>query len=241
MISAPLFQIRRNRECYLAIDGTYFKGDWCMVLYYDSTYRYAQMYRFADKERYVQIREDLENIQRLGIVIKAIICDGHKAILKAVNLACQGAIVQRCLVHIHRESNIWLRQRPVNQRSKELKHIVNQLFSIKTKNDKVAWVNIFNQWYKINRDYINEKKINPQTGRWWYCHKNLRRTAVMIRRALPNMFHFLDNPAIPKSTNNIESYFGHLKDTLSIHRGLTYEHRKAFIQWYLHFKNQSRT
>jgi transposase-like protein len=199
------------------------------------------MYRFTDKERYIQIKEDLENIQQIGIIIKAIICDGNKAILKAVGLACGEVTVQRCLVHIHRESNVWLRKKPVNQYSKELKGIVNLIFHIKTKNDKKAWIIKFNNWYELNKEHLNEKKKNLETGRWWYRHKNLRRSAVMIKKAIPNMFHFLDNPAIPKSTNNIESFFGHLKDTLSIHRGLSIKHRREFIQWYLHFKNQNRT
>jgi len=205
--TAPKFLIKLNKECYLVIDGTYFKGDWCLVLYYDTHIRYSQMYRFTDKERYIQIKEDLENIQLLGIEIKAIICDGHRAILKAIGLACKDVIVQRCLVHIHRESNVWLRKKPVNQYSIELKGIVNMIFQIKTKNDKRAWVNKFNDWYELNKDHLNEKNKNPETGRWWYRHKNLRRSAVMIKQAIPNMFHFLDNPAIPKSTNNIESHF----------------------------------
>lgn len=52
------------------------------------------------------------------------------------------------------------------------------------------------------------------------------------------MFQYLDNPKIPKSTNGLESYFGHLKDNLSIHRGLSYKHRKNFIKWYLYFRNK---
>ena len=241
MNQAPTFQIKRNQECYLVIDGTYFKGDWCMVLYYDSQIKYTQMYRFTDKERYVQIKEDLENIQELGITIKAITCDGHRSILKAIKQACEGVIIQRCIVHIHRESNIWLRQKPVNQQSVELKRIVNLIFKIRTSNDKVAWIQMFNTWYIKHKNYIDEKKMNTETGRWWYRHKNIRRTAVMIKQAIPNMFHFLDNNLIPKSTNCVESFFGHLKDTLSIHRGLTRNNRKAYIQWYLHFKNQNRT
>ena len=148
------------------------------------------MYRFLDKERYLEIQEGLENIRRLGIVIKAIICDGHKSILKAVKLACEGVVVQRCLVHIHRESNIWLRKRPINESSKELKRIVNMIFKIKSKNDKKAWIASFLDWYQSNAEYLNEKQKNPQTGPWWYKHKNLRRSVVMIRKALPNMFHF---------------------------------------------------
>jgi len=240
LLTAPQFQIKRNKECYLVIDGTYFKGDWCLVLYYDTAIRYSQMYRFTDKERSIQIKEDLENIQKLGIVIKAITCDGHTAILKAIRLASKDLIIQRCLVHIHRESNIWLRKRPINQPSTELKGIVNMIFKIKSNNDKKVWIKAFSDWYQVNKEYLNEKSQNPETGRWWYRHKNIRRSAVMIKKAIPNMFYFLDNPAIPKSTNNIESFFGHLKDTLSIHRGMTYKNRRAFIQWYLHFKNQTR-
>jgi O-glycosyl hydrolase len=51
------------------------------------------------------------------------------------------------------------------------------------------------------------------------------------------MFHYLENPRIPKSTNGIESFFGHLKGHLAIHRGLTKTHFKGFIQWYLWLKN----
>lgn len=198
------------------------------------------MYRFSDKERYLQIKEDLVNIGKLGIDIKSITCDGHPSILKAVRALGGTVILQRCLVHIHRESNIWLRKKPVNQASRDLKCIVNQLFMVKTHNDRIQWTAMFESWYSANKDYINERTVNEESGRWWYKHRNLRRTAVMIKKALPDMFRFLDDENIPKSTNGLESFFGHLKDTLSIHRGLSHKNRRAFIQWYLHFKNQSR-
>ena len=51
------------------------------------------------------------------------------------------------------------------------------------------------------------------------------------------MFHYLDNPAIPNTTNRLENYFAHLKDKLTLHRGLRFEAKKNFIKWYLHFKN----
>ena len=34
---------------------------------------------------------------------------------------------------------------------------------------------------------------------------------MTIKRALPNMFHYLDNPKTPKLPNAIESFFGHVK------------------------------
>ncbi len=54
------------------------------------------------------------------------------------------------------------------------------------------------------------------------------------------MFYYLNDSNIPKTTNGIESYFGHLKNHLDLHRGLTEEHRKSFIKWYIYFKNKSK-
>jgi len=34
---------------------------------------------------------------------------------------------------------------------------------------------------------------------------------MIIKKALPDVFHYLDNLRILKSTNGLESFFGHLK------------------------------
>lgn len=222
------------------MDATYFKGDLWLMLYYDFDLKYCQMYRFGKREVFSEISEDLQNLRALGIEIKSITSDGNPAILKAVKHVFPEAIHQRCVVHIQRESNIWLRKKPVNQASIDLKLIIRRLPQVKSINDKLAWVKMFNNWFNHYELYIKEKAINKETGRWWYRHKDLRRAAVMIKKAIPNMFHFINNPKIQNNTNSIESFFGHLKDTLSIHRGLSRSNRKSFILWYLHFKNQSR-
>ena len=51
------------------------------------------------------------------------------------------------------------------------------------------------------------------------------------------MFHFLNDPEIPYTTNRLENYFGHLKEKLTLHRGLRLMAKREFIKWYLHFKN----
>ena len=54
------------------------------------------------------------------------------------------------------------------------------------------------------------------------------------------MFKYIDNPSIPNNTNSLESFFGHLKDNLRIHRGMSIEHRQNFIKWYLFFCNEKK-
>ena len=89
----------------------------------------------------------------------------------------------------------------------DLKGIVNKLHLVKNNNDRIYWINLFIKWYDQNKSYINEQNINLETGRKWFKHKDLRRTAIMIKRAIPNMFHYIENPQIPNNTNSIESFF----------------------------------
>ena len=238
--SSPQFQIRSRTKAHLMIDGTYFSNDLCLILYQDNDIKYTQLYRFTTGEYYLEIYEDLQNLSVLGIQMESVTCDGHKAILKAIKKVYPNLIIQRCVVHVHRMANVWLRQKPKTQASKELKDIIKLLPLIQTHNDRIYFTNELLAWYKYYESFINEKTAKQRTGRWWYKHKNLKRATTLISNALPNLFHYVDNDQIPKSTNGLESFFGHLKDNLSIHRGLSYEHRRQFIRWYLHFKNQSR-
>ncbi len=236
----PSFQIKQRSDAHLMIDGTYFKNDLCLVLYQDNDIKYSQLYRFSRGEYFEEICEDLLNLEKMGVQISSITCDGHRATLKAIRKTLPNVILQRCVVHVHRMSQIWLKQRPKTITVQELKHIIHLLPLVKTNNDKLFFINQFNGWYKEHKLFVDQKTRNNRTGRWWYTHKNLKRTVTLIQRAMPNLFHYLDDDKIPKSTNGIESYFGHLKDNLSIHRGLSYSNRKSFIKWYLHLKNKSR-
>ena len=66
----------------------------------------------------------------------------------------------------------------------------------------------------------------------------VRKAYVHIKKALPDMFHFLDNPRIPKTTNALEPFFEHLKENIALHRGLSYEHYRNYVKWYLFFRNK---
>ena len=42
-----------------------------------------------------------------------------------------------------------------------------------------------------------------------------------------------------ENMSSLESFFGHLKGNLNVHRGLSLANRKNFLKWYLYYKNQS--
>lgn len=147
-------------------------------------------------------------------------------------------IIQRCLVHIQRMSRIWLTRRPQSIAAVELRTLTGKIHRINTHEERLYWLRALYDWDITHHEFIKARSINPQTGRSWFTHKMVRRVRHVLIRAFPDMFHYLDDPAIPKSTNALESFFGHLKDNLSIHRGLTIHNRKNFIKWYLFLRNR---
>lgn len=122
-----------------------------------------------------------------------------------------------------------------------LRKLVLQISDIKTHNDERFWKIQLEKWHLEYGDFLKEKTVSRTTRTSSYTHDKLRKAYYHIWRALPDMFKFIGNLRIPKSTNALESFFGHLKDNLRPHRGLSLEHHKNFIKWYLFFKeNRSK-
>ena len=240
LAKAPKLSYSQNNEVYLLIDATYFSQEICLVVFRDDVLKQTQLYRITDGEHYEELKEDLQNILNLGIKIGGITCDGDKSLLKAIKKACPKVPMQRCLVHIQRMCKIWLSSHPKTRAGFELREIVCKLHFIDSEPKKQYWIKEILDWFVEHKEFINEKSYNEETGRYWYTHKMVRRSFSVIKKALPNMFTFLQNSKIPKTTNGLESFFGHLKGNLNIHRGLTKSRRKKFLQWYLFYKNQKK-
>ena len=113
------------------------------------------------------------------------------------------------------------------------------IHKIETHNDSLYWKSLFKQWCDTYQDYLNTRSYKPETNTQWYTHKMVRKAYVHIRRAMPDMFHYTENNSIPKTTNALESFFGHLKENISLHRGLSYNHYQNYVKWYLYFRNKS--
>jgi AraC-like DNA-binding protein len=98
---SPTVRILKRSRVYLRLDATYFE-QFCMLCYQDNEDGYTQLIRFSDGEHFGEIKEDLDNLIKLGVQIESITTDGHKSILKAIKKSLPQVVVQRCLVHIQR-------------------------------------------------------------------------------------------------------------------------------------------
>lgn len=236
----PRLSVYPSEKVNLLIDGTYFTRDLCLILYRDNTVKFTQLYRLSNGKKYEELKEDLQNLLALGVQIESITCDGHRALLKAIGEVCPQITLQRCVIHVQRMCRIWLSSRPKSQAGQELRKLVSGLHRVKTLQQSSHWMLELARWDQRHYDFAREKTINPLTGKYWFKHKLLWRSFSVLRSSIPHLFSYLENPRIPKSTNGLESFFGHLKNNLIIHRGLSEKNRKNFIKWYLYLKNSPK-
>ena len=234
----PIPKIKPNNNCHLIVDGTY-TSDCCIVNYLDNDLGYLQFYSIIERENYYNYLIDLELLKQSGLNIVSITSDGQKGLIKAIKMALPNVINQRCLIHIQRMSLVYLTRFPKTEAGITLRYWVRKLHQIGSYEKRDFWIMQFESWCRKYDSFLKEKSESP-SGRRWYTHKLLRRTRSLIKNALPDMFHYLDDPQIPKSTNGLESRFSYLKNNLAIHRGLPKKNRKNFIVWYNYFKYNSK-
>lgn len=232
--------VRSKLNVHLLIDGTYFTNGLCLILYYDNDLQFVQLYRTSNKEKYREIKEDLENLQRMGVAVYSVTCDGHKSILSSIGKVYPNAIIQRCVVHVKRQAGSWLGKFPKLSLSKELLQIIRPITQLDTIEQVQEWLVHFYKWYQQNEAFINEQTLSEETGRMWHTHKNLRAACSHLINAIPHLFSYINDAEIPKTTNELEGYFTHLKEKLTLHKGLRFEKRKNFIKWYIYLKNRKQ-
>ena len=231
--TCPTWQIQKREKVNLMIDGTYFTNKVCLLLYRDHNIKMTILYRLTNREALRELKEDLRAIKNVGIEIESVTCDGAANIIKAVQEVCPEAIIQRCTFHIANEICTWLTKKPQSEAACELRELARSLSNVTTHHGAQLWLRGFIDWDNKYREYVNEKSVDEVSGRWWYTHRMLHRSSTHIKRAIPYMFNYTRYSNIPKTSNSIESFFGHLKNHLRIHRGLSEKHFKDFIKWYL--------
>jgi transposase-like protein len=181
----------------------------------------------------MEITHDLRWLQARGVICASITSDGSTGIHTAVNLVYPDIPHQRCVVHIQRQALAWLTRNPKTVPGQHVKPLVQELSTMETWEHAHQWTTAVLDWEKHFHHFLKQRTYLPGTRRWWYTHRSLRRVRALIVHAIPNLFHYLDDPSIPKTSNGLEGRFGSLKNHYRQHRGLSKERREAYLAWYL--------
>lgn len=215
---------------YIILDGTYINHRTGLYVVMDSQEHRVIHGEYGVNETGKHLENFYSSLQKEGLTPLSATVDGSLQQFKYLTKAWDKLIVQRCLVHIHRQGLNWLRHKPKRIDSIELRALLLQVLYIKTKQQAKDFIEGFNKWE--NR---YGTKISRATNRG-KVFSDLLRTRSMIINALPYMFNYLDEPEISKTTNALEGYFGRMKHMYRRHRGLAPSKRKSYFSWYLFLK-----
>lgn len=135
--------------------------------------------------------------------------------------------VQMC--HFHQIAIItrYLTRNPKLEAGKKLREIALSL----TKSNEKEFTNLLDDWFEKWEEFLKEKTVNPETGKWFYTHKRLRSAHRSLKTNLPYLFTYQKYPRlnIPNTTNSLDGSFSNFKSLLRIHRGLKRERRYKVI------------
>lgn len=217
---------------YAILDGTYFHKNGCLICLMDVKTQDIISTIYVHKENYKNVYPWLKGLKGKGLELTHIVVDGEMSVMRAIREAWPNIVIQRCLYHIQHEGMRWLRTYPKTIAGRELRLLLGTLCTIRIVKERDGFVNAFHLWIKTHKEFV---KTLPSSC---VAFKDLKRTVSLIKNALPNMFHYLQEPAIPSTTNLIEGVYSRLKPDYSRHRGLTEQNKRQYLKWYCYLNNK---
>ena len=231
----------------IIIDG-YMLEEGCVLLLV-KTVEKVIFWTFVERETYLHWHACLSQLNGHPA---AIVCDGQKGMNRAIKELFPRVLVQRCHFHVQQRNRQLLTMNPETLPGIAFNTLVKELPKLKNNAELRAWLTGYQSWMSRHKNYLSQKTYYPfdteyiyknfSKGKrnYFFTHQRLRAAVYQIKTALPNLFHFLDHPNIPKTTNHIEGGINsQLKLLLRLHRGLPVQKRKYLVAYFLSQKQSN--
>ena len=216
----------RPRPVHLLVDATYFgerteDSSWCMVVFRNVYEKENLWWAFCDTETTSVYRQGRQVLESLGYTIVSATADGFGGIRQAFS----GIPYQMCHVHMERIIRKGTTRNPQTEAGQTLRALILSLFDT----DGDTFKRRYQQYLLLYTDFLNQKTINPETGRTEWTHARLRSAAMSLMQHLPYLFTFETDTNIPKDTNALEAHFKHINEVTAIHCGLSRVHKERLL------------
>ena len=140
----------------LVIDTTYFKRGYGVMVLLDAVSKQALFVEGVDYETNALYLEAIQSLQRKGIKIKSITCDGRWGL----NTLLAGISMQMCHFHQVQIVNRYLTRNPKGSAGRELRALVLNLKNSTQTSFKEALA----VWHMQHQTFLNERSPTPSPG-----------------------------------------------------------------------------
>lgn len=247
-VEVPQPEVTGEVYTTLMVDGTYLQG-WCLIVVYNGTHVVG--WQWADKETKAAYMQALSRFPPPDIVV----IDGHRGAFKAVKELWPHALIQRCFFHIKNRVRQLITTRPRTECGIEINLLTKTLMKISDPVQAAAWLVQYFQWETRWGDFLKERtyagkrqRCLHDTRKWWWTHRDLRAVRGMYRAMIKHetLFSYLTplttDPSatvLPRTTSPLEGGINAgIKNLLQHHRGLSVDHARRAVDWYLNSKTE---
>lgn len=225
---------------YVEVDGTYLPYGWCLLIASDEQ-GLPIAWQWCDRESRASYRQLFRSIVEPDMLV----CDGGVGCISAVRQQWKHTGIQRCLVHVLRNTRTDLTAHPKSQAGRDLLKLARRLTRVRDGEQAASWLVELNRWYAEHGAFIREKTRagddprNAHGRKWWWTHERVRRAYFrFIRLQREHMlFTYLD-PGLARvgtlacTTNQLEGGINaSVKRVMQHHRGLSEPHMKRCCEW----------
>ena len=156
---------------------------------------------------------------------EVVVADGEKGVARFVARYWPKAGFQRCHFHMVKLVIQYLSRNPQEEAGQEILKLMYRLKYVKTPEHKERWLMFHKIW-----EHRFVKIFNEKTESGIYAHRKIRSVRFIVRKALPNLFVYLDFPGCPNTTNLVEGWVNAaLAEGLRRHRGLHLSQKKTLV------------
>ncbi len=217
-----------EEDVSVIMDAFYFEpGEGILLCRTTEENLYWRSVRTERTEDYVTC---IDAVTAMGRHVRTATIDGRRGVRQM--LEQRGIAVQFCQFHQIAAVKRYIPSRTKTEAARALRSIALRLSSL----NRIQCETALGAWHVLYGEFLRERTYSEKNKRrWQYTHRRLRSAYRSFHRNLPCLFTFEAFPHlhIPKTTNHCDGLFSHLKERISMHRGLSRARRKQMTDYLL--------
>jgi len=162
-----------------------------------------------------------------------LVSDGGSGLPSALRRCWPETAHQRCIFHLQMNITRHLTRHPRTSAGQALRRLAMDLSGVRDETAAIEWQLQLEQWWQAF-GHLTRERTMFRNGQWGFTHDRLRKAWLLLRLVARRQTLFTHIVyGTPRTTSALESPNAQIRDLLRRHRGMSEEHRRRAVEWFL--------